>query len=112
MVCAALVVPATRLAKVSEVGDTVTVRTAAMPVPLSDTGEPLTVTFAVMVTEPVDATAAVGEKTTLMVQVPGAGVSVAPQVPPAAPVGLEKGAVTTTVIPVTLAVPVLCRVRV
>jgi len=34
------------------------------------------------------------------------------QFPPAAPAGREKGAVITTVIPVSVPAPVLCRMRV
>src|SRR5271169_4143449 len=82
--------------------------TSATPVPLSATGEPVISTLAVTVTVPVAAPVTVGENTTVMVQVPVVVVRVAPQVPPA----LENGAVTTTVMPVRLAVPVLCRVRV
>ena len=90
----------------------VALTTGVIPVPVRPTGEPVTPTLAVMVAVPVEAPTAVGEKTTLMVQVAPPPASVAAQVPPAAPAGLENGAVTTTVIPVKVAVPVLCRVRV
>jgi hypothetical protein len=86
----------------------VALRTAATPVPLSATGEPETGTFAVIVTVPVAGVVLAGVNTTVIVQVAAAGVSVTPQVPPA----LEKGAVTTTLMPVRSAVPVLCSVRV
>jgi hypothetical protein len=85
------------------------VTAAAVPVKL--TGEPVTSTLPVMVTVPVAGPAAVGENTTLMVQVAPA-TKVAPQKPPNDPVGRENGAVTTTVIPVRFAVPVLWSVRV
>jgi hypothetical protein len=83
----------------------------AVPVPVRATGEPTTGTFAVMVAVPVALPAAVGEKTTTMVQV-DAGLRVAPQVPPPAPATLENGAVTTTLMPVTARVPVLDSVSV
>jgi hypothetical protein len=83
----------------------VRVALAAKPVPERRTGEPVTPTLALMVTEPVAAPTAVGENTTVMVQVPGASVPV--QVPPA----LANGAVTATVIPVKLAA-VIVEVRV
>src|ERR1700756_2169568 len=51
------------------VGVNVALITAATPFPLRTTGEPLTVTFAVMVRLPVTAPVAVGENTTLIVQV-------------------------------------------
>jgi hypothetical protein len=65
-----------------------------------------------MVTVPTAGPVDVGESTTLIVQVPANTVNVAPQVPPAAPTGLENGAVTTTLMPATFADPVLCNVRV
>src|SRR6266404_4964610 len=71
---------------VQDVGVRLADTTAAMPVPLSDTGEPLTLTLAVMVTVPVFAPVLVGVNVTLIVQVPPAA-NVAPQVPPAAPAG-------------------------
>jgi len=55
---------------------------AATPVPLRATGEPLTVTLAVMVTVPVFAPAVVGENVTVIVQLAPAA-KVVPQVPPA-----------------------------
>ena len=82
--------------------------TGATPVPVRVTGEPVTATLAVIVAEPVAGVVDVGVNVTVMVQVPATGVRVAVQVPPA----LANGAVTTTVMPVKLAVPVLCRVRV
>jgi len=63
-------------------GVRVALTTAAMPVPVRVTGEPVTVTFAVMVNVPFAAPGgAIGENTTLIVQVPAAGVSVPVQVP-------------------------------
>jgi hypothetical protein len=60
----------------------------ATPVPVSETGEPVTPTLPVIVSVAFTVLAAVGEKTTLMVQVaPKAKVAV--QVPPAAPAGRE-----------------------
>jgi len=55
---------------------------AAPPVPLRATGEPLTVTLAVMVTVPVFEPTLVGENVTVIVQEAPAA-KVAPQVPPA-----------------------------
>ena len=81
-VFAALATPVGQTPKASELGLTVAVCVAAMPVPERETGEPVTATLAVMVTVPVEATAVVGEKTTPMVQVEFAA-SVAAQVPPA-----------------------------
>ena len=106
---ALLVVPVAQLPNANGLGDTAAVLITATPVPLSETGEPATGTLAVMVAVPFAAPGPVGENTTLMVQVDDAA-KVAAQVPPA--VALENGAVTTTVIPVRAAPPVLCRVRV
>jgi len=55
---------------------------------LSDAGEPVTATFPVMVKVSFAGPSAVGENTTLTVQV-AAGFKAAPQVPPAVPAGLE-----------------------
>ena len=110
-VFAALLLPVGQTPKASVVGVTVAVCVAARPVPVRATGEPVTATLPVIVTVPVEATAEVGENTTLMVQVELAGKA-GLQVPPAAPVGLENGAVTTTVMPVAVAPPALDRVRV
>lgn len=76
----------------------------AKPVPLRATGEPFTVTFAVIVAVPVAGPAAVGVNTMPIVQVAPAP-RVPMQVPPAPPAGRENGAVTATVIPVAVAVP-------
>ena len=83
--------------------------------PESDTGEPVTATFAVMVTEPVFAPVLVGENVTVIVQVVPAA-RVAPQVPPVrvnwfGVVGILVVA-TATVMPVASAFPVLCSVKV
>jgi hypothetical protein len=102
-----LVVPVAQVPKASGLGLTLALEVEAIPVPVRVTGEPVTATFAVMVAVPVAAPVAVGENTTAMVQV-AAGASVAVQVPP----DWENGAVTTTAIPVRLAPPVLCSVRV
>jgi hypothetical protein len=85
--------------------------TGATPVPVRVTGEPLTATLPVIVAVPVEVTGAVGEKTTLIMQILR-GAKVPVQFPPAAPVGREKGAVIATVIPVSVPAPVLCRMRV
>jgi hypothetical protein len=108
-VCAALVEPIAWLPNASDVG--VTLSAGARPVPLNATGEPVTVTFAVMVAVPVAAPAAVGENTTLIVQVDAAARSPV-QVPPAEPVGLKNGPVKTTGMPVAVVPPVLLSVRV
>ena len=79
----------------------------ATPVPVSVTGEPVTATLPVIVTVPFAAPVAVGENTTLIVQLPPAP-SVAVQLPPER----VNGAVTATVTPVRAAVPVLCSVSV
>ena len=91
-----------------DAGASVALITEAVPVPLKDTGDPVTVTLPVMVNVPATGPVTDGENTTLMVQVPAAAVSVAPQVPPAAPAGLEKvGDEKASVLPVRLAAPVL-----
>ena len=102
------VAPVNQLPKARDAGDTLTVNVAAEPVPLSDTGEPLTVTFAVMVSVPANDPAAVGANTTLIVQVEAA-FKVAPHVPPAIPAGRENGGVGVIVMPLRLAVPTLCK---
>jgi hypothetical protein len=106
-VSGAEVVPVTQFPKLSVPGDTLAVLVDAEPVPLSETGEPVTVTLAATLSAPVNGPATVGEKTTLMVQVVAAA-NVAPQVPPAVPAGRENGAAVAIVIPVRLAVPTLC----
>src|SRR5580704_2192009 len=60
---AALVDPTPWLPNASEVGVTASAAGVATPVPVRVTGEPVTVTFAVMVAVPFDVTAAVGENT-------------------------------------------------
>ncbi len=92
---------------VHDVGVNVAAITGVTPVPVKDTGAPVTVTLAVMVAVPVAAPVAVGANATVMVQlVPAARV--APQVPPV----LENGAAPTPiVIPVAPRVPVLLNVR-
>lgn len=77
------------------------------PVPLRETGEPLTATLAVMVTLPATGPGAAGENTMLIVQLPPA-VNVVPQEPPER----ANGAVTETEIPVAVAPPLLYRVSV
>src|SRR5712671_5220422 len=78
------------------VGASAALTTRATPVPERPTGEPVTGTLAVMVTDPVAAPSTVGEKDTVIVHVAAAGGRVAPQVPPAR----ANGPPTTTVIPV------------
>ena len=103
-VCAALVLPTATLPKASGFGDTVALETAAAAVPVSETGEPVTVTLPGIVSVPVTVpVCVVGENTTLMVQVAGA-TNVAPQVPPAA--ALANGAVKARVPKVNVPVPV------
>jgi hypothetical protein len=69
-------------------GVRVALMTAATPVPLRATGEPVIVTLPVIVSVALTSPVAVGENTTLIVQVaPAAKVAV--QVPPAAPAGRE-----------------------
>jgi hypothetical protein len=106
-----LVLPRVTPPKARVVGVRPALTTGATPVPVRVTGEPLIATLPVIVAEPVEVTSAVGEKTTLTMQIL-AGAKVVPQFPPAAPVGREKGAVITTVIPVSVPAPVLCSVRV
>jgi hypothetical protein len=79
--------------------------TAATPVPLRPTGEPFTATFAVIVRVWFTVPAAVGEKTTLMVQFEPAA-RVVPQVPPADPAGRAKvGDEKARAMPVAPALP-------
>src|SRR5580692_9743193 len=67
--------PRVALPKLREAGDQTALRTSATPVPDNPTGEPVTVTLAVMVSVPATAPVAVGLNTTLMVQVePAASV--------------------------------------
>jgi hypothetical protein len=109
--CAELVVPVAQLPNAKEFGVTVADRVNPTPVPLRDTGEPVTATLAVIVALPVVGPLAVGANTTLIVQeAPAASVPV--QEPAAVPVGREKGAVTTIVMPVADPPPVLLNVRV
>src|SRR5215469_7918618 len=96
-------------------GPPVTLPIAVTPVPVSDTGDPVTPALAVIVTVPVFPPVLVGEKVTVIVQVEFAA-NVAPHVPPACAnwfgvVGLLVVA-TTTLMPVAAPVPVLCSVRV
>jgi hypothetical protein len=67
------------------VGVRVALTTAATPVPVSVTGEPVIATLEVMVRVELTNPVAVGENTTLMVQLAPAA-SVAPHVPPPPPV--------------------------
>jgi hypothetical protein len=98
---AALVVPIAWFPNANEVGVTVAVRTAAMPVPLSETGEPNTATtvtplLPVMASVPLAEPVAVGVKITPTVQgLPAFAPDgiLPPQVPPAAPVARENGPV-------------------
>lgn len=106
-VSALLVVPVAQFPKASGLGETLAERVAAVPVPLSETGELVTVAFPVMVTVPVAAPIVVGVNTTLIVHVAPAA-NVVPQVPPA--VALAKGEVTATVKPVKVAPPLLLTV--
>jgi len=101
------VVSVNQFPKFSELGDTVATKVAAVPVPLSATGEPVTVTLAAIVSVPANDPEVLGAKTTLMVHVEAA-FNVPPHVPPAVPIGRENGAVAEIVIPVRLAVPTLC----
>jgi hypothetical protein len=84
--------------KFSELGD----KLAPVPIPLSVTGEPTTAALEVIVRYAMALPGAVGENTTLMVQVLlGATLeSTAPQVPPAAVENIEP-VENATVIPVT-----------
>jgi hypothetical protein len=82
---------------------------AAVPVPLSVTGEPVTVALEVIVSVALINPTAVGENTTVIVQDPAIGVNVVPQVPPARE---NRGDENASAIPVTSTVPVLLRVRV
>src|SRR5258707_13041123 len=88
--CVGPAVPMPRVAVGLQVaGVRVAVRTGVTPVPLRPTGEPVTATLALMVNVPVDAPAAVGVNTTLIVQLPVTTLRVAgagPQVPPPPPV--------------------------
>ena len=79
-----------------------------VPVPLNPTGEPETATLAVIVAVPLaGAGGAVGEKTTLIVQVDvAARVAVQVPAPPCATVARENGPVNATMMPVAFAVPV------
>jgi hypothetical protein len=105
-VFAVLATPVGQTPNASGLGLTVAVRVTAVPVPVRETGEPVTVTLAEIVAVPIEATTVFGEKTTLMVQVEPADRAAA-QVPPAVPVGLANGAVTATTMPVAFAPPVL-----
>jgi hypothetical protein len=96
-----------QLPKLSAAGDTLADCVTAAPVPLSETGDPVTLTLAVIVSVPAKEPAAVGVNTTLIVQV-DAAFNVVPHVPPVVPASLENGAVAVIVIPVRLAVPTLC----
>lgn len=111
-VSAELAIAVGQVPKASEPGATEAVRTAGMPVPLNEIGDPFTLAPAVMLTVPPYIWAEVGLKTTLMVQVAFAA-RVTPQVPPAAPPGREKPAgKAPTAIPVAVATPSLRSVRV
>src|SRR6202035_125440 len=82
--------------------------TGVAPVPVNVTGDPVTATLAVMVNVPFAGPTAVGGNVTVIVQVEG-GANVAPQLPPAREYSVGAN---TSVMPVRLAVPVLCSVRV
>ena len=88
---------------------TFAIATAATPVPVRDTGEPLTATLAVIVAVPFAAPRLLGEDLTLIVQVVAASRRSA--VPAGAPAGRENRAVTE---PRSSqgTVPVLCSVGV
>jgi hypothetical protein len=101
-----LAVPIAQMPNASGLGDTLAVRVAAAPVPLSETGDPGMATLEVIETVPAYDVTAVGVNTMLIVQVVPAA-AVAPQVPP----DLENGPVMVRVIPLRPRVPVLCRVR-
>jgi hypothetical protein len=73
--------PLVAFPKLRNVGVRAALSTGATPVPLSPTGEPATVTFAVIVTVPVFEPVVVGENVTVIVQEAPAA-KVAPQVPP------------------------------
>ena len=89
----------------------------ATPVPPRITCEPLTAALPVIVSAPLKALSALGENTTLIVQVP-AGAKAVPQVPARSPAArLKRGAAVpfeanASVMPVRAAVPVLCKVSV
>jgi hypothetical protein len=102
------VVSVNQLPKFSEVGDTVAVRVTVEAVPLSETGDPVTVTLAAMVSVPENEPVVVGANTTLIVHV-DAAFNVPLHVPPAVPAGREKGAVAVIAMPVRVAVPTLRR---
>jgi hypothetical protein len=104
---ALLVVPTAQLPKANGFGVTVAVRIAAVPVPVSVTGEPVTGTLAVMVSVPLYDCTAVGANVTLMVQVAPAA-KVAPQFPP---VREKPAGKAPRVMPVRVAPPVLLSVR-
>ena len=91
-------------------GVRVALTTAATPVPVNATGEPVTGTLAVIAAVPVDAPVAVGENTTLIVQVAPAA-KVVPQVPGVV-VDREKGAETATATVVAVTVPEFDSVKV
>src|SRR5882672_2387987 len=86
----------------------------ATPAPLNCTGEPTTVTLATKTAVPVAAPTAVGVNTTLIVQFAPAA-SVVPQLgapPGKVPVVIrENEPVNVTPMPVSVALPVLCKVR-
>src|SRR4029077_2850477 len=102
-----LVVPVAQLPKANGLGATLADRTAATPVPVRLTGEPVTGTLAVIVTVPLAVVVFVGVNTTLMEQLAPA-FKVAPQLPP----DRENGAVTTTAMVVAWAPPLFVSVRV
>jgi len=105
-VLSALVSPYPTFPKARDVGVTVAVLTAGIPVPLIATGAPLTATLAAMVREAFESTAAVGVYVTVIVQVEP-DVKVAAQV-----VVREKGAARAPmVMPVAVVLPSLRRVR-
>jgi hypothetical protein len=95
--------PRVAFPKLCEVGVRVAVIVAAIPVPLNDTGEPVTATLPVMASVPVAAPGVVGLKTTRMVQLaPPARV-----VPHESPVPRENGPVNVAVRPVKATPPEL-----
>ena len=105
-VFAALVVVSTTFPNASGPPVTLAIATGRTPVPVSDTGEPVTGMLPVMVTVPVAGPGAVGENTTVMVQ------PVRSQGWGARATDRENGVVTVTAIPVAPTPPELVSVNV
>lgn len=107
---AALVLPTATLPKASGLGDTVAAWKT--PVPVSETGEPVTAELPLIVTVPFSAPPGeTGVNCTRMVQVRPA-VKAPPQAVPPPAAGLEYGPVKTMLLMVKDVVPPLVRVRV